>query len=384
MDTSRKRILIVSKSTGGLATYMRWLARGLDSNRFELTFICLSEGGRELANELSQLPGVQTVSWEMERFKINLLSDAQVILKVRHFIREHGFDLIHAHAAKAGFIARVGAIGSGIPVIYSPHGFAFAKNRPAMLNWLYATIERFAARFLTTRIITVSDYERAVAGKYRIGPSDLLVTVHSGIDLKEVDVPGSGALRAELKIPRDVPLIGTVGRVNPQKAPLDFVRLAGLMQKSVPNAHFVWIGDGDLMKDAMELGRQIGLNGSIHWTGARSDVHAVLREFDCFVLTSHWEAFPLALLEAMAAGLPVVATNLPGVAESVEQNISGYLHPVGDLGAMRDSIQRIVSDKELAKQVGAKGRLRIEESFTRQKMIAGIEQVYLRTLTRNG
>ena len=384
MDTLRKRILIVSKSTGGLATYMRWLAAGLDSSRFDLTFICLSEGGQELADELSKLPGVHAVHWKMERFKINLFTDAQVIVRLARYIREHHFDLIHAHAAKAGFITRMAAINSGVPVIYSPHGFSFAKNRHSVLNWLYASIERFAARFLTTRVITVSNYEKVLAEKYRIGHPDLCVAVHSGIDLKELDVQADGALRKALNIPREVPLIGTVGRLNPQKAPLDFVRLAGLLRESMPDAHFVWIGDGDMLEAAVGLGRQIGLNGSMHFPGARTDVHAVLQELNCFVLTSHWEAFPLALLEAMAVGLPVVATRLPGVEESVEENVSGYLHPVGDLGAMRDSVQRIVSDRALAKNLGTNGRRRVEESFTRQRMISEIEQVYWQALSGNG
>jgi glycosyltransferase involved in cell wall biosynthesis len=193
-----------------------------------------------------------------------------------------------------------------------------------------------------------------------------------------------GPLRTALRIPSDAPLIGTIGRLNAQKAPLDFVRLAHLLFESMPNAHFVWIGDGDLKHAALALCKQLGLERVMHFAGTRTDVPVVLREFNCFVLTSHWEAFPLALLEAMAVALPVVATRLPGVEEAVEENVSGYLHPVGDLGAMRDSIRRIVSDPELAKSLGCSGRRRVEKSFTRRKMISEIEQIYLRILSRNG
>ena len=375
---SPRQILLVSKSTGGLLTYMRWLASGLDLSRFHLTFVCLSEGSAELAAELACPPEITTISWPMNRFKINPLTDMLVILRLFRLLRSQKFDLIHAHGSKAGFLARVAAFGSGIPVVYSPHGFAFdAGNVSSSVGSLYALVEKIMARF-TAQIITVSDAERKSALARGIGGPDLFTTIHSGIDVKQFELAvDRDSLHHILDVPVDAALIGTVGRLNQQKAPFDFVRLVALIQQSCENIYFIWIGDGDLKEQALNLARQLGVETKIRFVGSRSDVIPLLRGMDCFVLTSHWEAFPIVILEAMASQLPIVASDLPGVREAVEDGFSGYLCPIGDLEAMKAAIERITSDPNLAAQLGTNGRKRILQSFTREQMMQNLESTYV-------
>ena len=376
---SRLRILLVSKSTGGLLTYMRWLASGLDLNRFQLTFACLSEGGSELAAELSRPPDIETLSWPMDRFRINPATDALIILRLSRLIRSRKFALIHAHGSKAGFLARVSAAGSGIPVVYSPHGFAFdAGNVPRFVGLIYAGVEKLIANLLTARIITVSEAEKRSALARGVGKPELFSIVHSGIELKHFDLSADRrSLRQMLGIPIDAPLIGTVGRLNEQKAPFDFVRLAALMNRSCAGIYFVWIGDGALMESARNMARQLGVESLIRFMGSRFDVIPLLRGMDCFLLTSHWEAFPIVVLEAMASQLPVVASNLPGVDEAVVDGFSGYLCPIGDLEAMRAALEKIIGDQDHAAQLGLNGRNRIIQFFTRERMIQELESVYV-------
>jgi glycosyltransferase involved in cell wall biosynthesis len=375
---SRLRILLVSKSTGGLLTYMRWLAHGLDLNRFQLTFACLSEGGPELAAELSCPPNIETLSWPMNRFKIDPATDALVILRLFRLVRSQKFAVIHAHGSKAGFLARIAAAGSGIPVVYSPHGFAFdAGNVRSWVGLTYAWVESLLANWLTARIITVSDAERRSALSRKVGRPELFTTVHSGIEVEHFELPSDGLdLRRMLGIPSNAAVIGTVGRLNAQKAPLDFVRLAALLIRSGSEIHFVWIGDGDLMESARSLARQVGVESQVHFVGARADVIRLLRGMDCFLLTSHWEAFPIVILEAMASQLPIVASNLPGIDEAVVDGFNGYLCPVGDLEAMRAALEKIIADQDLAAQLGLNGMNRIIQFFTRQRMIQQLEKVY--------
>jgi glycosyltransferase involved in cell wall biosynthesis len=376
---SRLRILLVSKSTGGLLTYMRWLASGLDLNRFQLTFACLSEGGSDLAAELARPPDIETLSWPMNRFKINPITDARIIMRLFQLIHSRKFDLIHAHGSKAGFLARASAAGSTIPVAYSPHGFAFdAGNFSRSTGHVYAFVERVMANLLTARIITVSDAEKRSALARGIGRPELFTTVHSGIEPRQFDLPADrDSLRQTFDIPLDAPLIGTVGRLNEQKAPLDFVRLAAMMKSSCSGIYFVWIGDGDLMDSARKLARQLGVESIIRFAGLRSDVIPLLRGMDCFLLTSHWEAFPIVVLEAMASQLPVVASNLPGVDELVLDGFNGYLYPVGDLAAMRVAVEKIIGDRDHAAQLGLNGRKRILQSFTRERMLQKLESAYI-------
>ncbi len=138
-------ILQVSKSTGGVGQSLRTLVTHLDKDRFCVTAVCLSEGGDELAAELSNIDGVQAYSLRMNRFKINLFSDAQVLFKLARMIRKEKFDLIHAHTSKPGFLARLAAMGTGVPTIYRPACFSFHDGLPKWKAYFYAAIEGIVA-----------------------------------------------------------------------------------------------------------------------------------------------------------------------------------------------------------------------------------------------
>jgi glycosyltransferase involved in cell wall biosynthesis len=372
---SQIRVLEVSKSTGGLGTYMRWLADGIDRSRFALTYVCLSDGAAALAEELSAR-GWTALSWQMNRYKINPFTDAQVIWRLFKLIRREKFDLIHAHGSKGGFIARVAAIGSGVPVVYSPHNFSFHEGAPRWQARIFALVEKLAARFLTAKIITVSDGEQTMARQFGVGTPELFVTVHSGVDLsafsRRVDPLEQ---KAALGVPRDAQLVGAVGRLSEQKNPLAFVRMAALIHQENPAAHFVWIGDGPLEDQSRQLAIELGVGPVLHFAGQRADVPADLQALDVFVMTSRWEAFSLALLEAMTCGLPSVASNLPGIAEALDEE-SGFLLPVEDTQGMAEAVQKLLADRELARRMGAHARARVEQNFTRPLMMDKLMQVY--------
>jgi len=371
------RVLEVSKSTGGLGTYMRWLARGLDPARFDLTFVCLSEGGAELAEELARLPGITTVHWPMNRFKINILSDARILLRLMQIIRQKKIDIVHGHGSKAGFMVRLAALGTRTRTAYSPHGFSFHARQRPILAALYATVERITASLLTTRIITVSDGEREEARQHGLRTEKKFVTVHSGIEAGMFGMPvDKAALRASLDIPAEAFLVGTVGRLDEQKAPLDFVRVAAQVRAQYPSTHFLWIGDGYLAAAAKTLARELGVEAAIIFAGQRSDVPQLLSAMDCFLLTSHWEAFPIVILEAMATRIPVVATALPGTQEALRHSQEGLIAPVGDINALSAAIPQVLTDPALAVRLGAQARERIEQEFTRGQMIMNLMRVY--------
>lgn len=374
---ARLRVLEVSKSTGGLGTYMRWLAHGMDSERFEPTFACLSDNGQELSVELARIPGVKAISWPMNRFKINLAGDALLMLRIARLLRRDKFDIVHGHGSKAGFIVRLAAIGTSTRVAYSPHGFAFHERQKPALTRLYTSVERNAARHLTTRVITVSDGEQAEARRYRLESEEKFVTVHSGIQPGLFGRPvDRTALRTGLGIPQDAFLVGTVGRLDGQKAPLDFVRVAATVVAQHPKAHFLWVGDGSLESAARTLAGDLGVSGAVTFSGQRSDVAQLLSTMDAFLLTSHWEALPIAMLEAMASKLPVVATGLPGVTDAVADGREGLLAPSGNVEALSAALHRLIIDPALAARLGAAGRARVEREFTREQMMQNLMGVY--------
>ncbi len=370
-------VLQISKSTGGVGQYLRTLVTNLDKERFRVTVICLSEGGDELAAELSKLNGVRAYSMQMDRYRISLFSDAGVMLKVARMIRQERYDVIHAHTSKPGFIARVAAFGSGIPTIYRPACFSFHPGVSKWKAYFYAAIEAFAARWFTTKILAVCDDERLLARQYHVGKDSQFETIHTGMDLARFSgQPDVKSIRASMGIPESVFLIGTVGRLSRQKAPSDFVRAAAQVHQTHPDAHFLWVGGGELMQETRELVRSLGLEEVFHFADHRTDVSDVLKSMDCFVLASHWEGFSLSVLEAMAVGLPVIVSRVSGAAEAVLDGETGFVVPIGDSRALAAAMQRMIADPQIAKAFGRSGRQRLEQKFTMENMIRNIERLY--------
>lgn len=375
------RVLLVVKSTGGVAEYVRWLIHGIDREKFSFTVACLSENGREFASELRELDGVQTFSYDIDRYNVDLISDTRVGLQLMKLIRSHEFDLIHAHASKPGFLTRIAAIGSGIPVLYSPHCFAFHAGAGDLTNLITSSLENFASYF-TTRIITVADGERDLARKYRVGKDDQFTVIHTGIEPTPYRQPVDRLhLKTLLGIPLSSPIIGSVGRLSEQKSPLDFVRLAEAVHRSRPDAHFIWVGDGPLESEARNLSASLHLDSVIHLLGHRNDVPQLLHTFDCFVLTSRWEGFPLVILEAMAAEVPVVATNIPGTCEAIQHEVNGLLAPVGDSETMARFVLDLLTDPVKANLFRSASRARIDTEFTRDRMLSTIRDLYLEVVS---
>ena len=372
------RLLLVTKSTGGVATYIRALVGGLDKSRFAITVACLSENGPEFAAELTQRWGVQAFSLAMERYKINPLTDARVLFQLAGRIRREKYDIIHAHASKPGFLARMAAIGTGIPVVYSPHNFAFHEGSKKLPALVFALLEKIAAPF-TAKIVAVARHERDLALKYGVGSPDLYTVIHTGIDAAPFraafDVP---KLKASLGVPAESQVVGAVGRLAIPKLPLDFVRAADEIHKSDPSIRFVWAGAGPLEAEAKALTSRLGLDGVFHWLGHRSDVSALYHIFDCFVLPSQWEAYPYVVLEAFAAGVPVVATSNLGALEIIEDEVNGILVPVNDAPALAVAVKSALGDPLRINSLRAAASKQIDEIYTMQNMLRALEEVYLR------
>jgi glycosyltransferase involved in cell wall biosynthesis len=375
--TDRIHILQVSKSSGGVGVYTRRLVGALDKARYRFTVICLAEGSDEMAADLNRIEGVKAISIPMKD-GIDPLSDISVCVKLARLIRGEKFDLIHAHSSKPGFFTRLAAIGMDIPVIYEPASFAFHENAPRSQAVFYAFLERIAARYLTDRIMLVCNGERELARQYSVGTDDQFITIHTGIDIEPFDIPVDHAqIRTELGVPLDVRLIGTVARLSEQKAPSDFIRAAAMVHAEFPQSHFLWVGDGPLEEASRSLVKSLGLQEVFHFAGFRDNVPAILMSLDCFVLSSHWEGFSLAILEAMAAGLPVVATQVTGAAEAIVDGETGILVDSGDIPGLAEAIGKLVQDESLSRSMGVASRKRAENVFPYKKMLDRIEELYL-------
>lgn len=376
MSTQRVRLLLVSKSTGGVAVYIRMLVQHLDRERFDITVACLSENGAEFAAELMAEYGVQAFSLAMNRYKVNPLTDMRVLFQLVSRIRHGRYDLIHAHASKAGFLTRLAALGTGVPVIYSPHNFAFHEGSAPWVARAVALLEKFAAAF-TAQIITVSAHERDLALKYGVGKPGLYSVIPTGVDSalyrQEVD---AAELKASLGIPASARVVGAVGRLAAPKLPQDFIRIAADLRGTHPDLHFVWAGSGPLMEEACEMTHRLELENEIHWLGHRTDVNLLYRIFDVFLLLSRWEGNPLVILEAFAAGVPVVASDNLGAHELMADEECGTLVPIGDVQAAVAAVRHLLDNDSEAKKLVKFAKEKVDDVYSMKKMMRSIEAVY--------
>jgi len=304
-------------------------------------------------------------------------TDLRGLLELRAALTELRPDLVATHSSKAGWLGRLAARSLGLPVVFTAHGWAFTEGVPERKRKIYALAERLAAPF-ADRIITVSEYDRALALRYRIAPAHKLVTVHNG--MPDVDPTLRACPEAE-----PVRLV-MVARFEPPKDHATLLcALAGLRD-------LAWelelIGDGPLLERVRAEAERLGLLERVRFLGARKDVAERIAKAQLFVLTSNWEGFPLSILEAMRARLPVVASDVGGVREAVMEGETGFLVPRGDVGALRARLRQLIMNASLRVKMGQAGRKRFEERFTFEHMFRKTVEVYedvLGTnLTRNG
>lgn len=293
--------------------------------------------------------------------------DVRCFLELRRFFRMLEPDLVSVHSSKAGWLGRLAAYSLGIPVIFTVHGWAFTEGIPHGKRLFYAWAERIAASFCN-RIITVSEYDRLLALRKHIAPAARLVTIHNGVS----DIPEALLARPGEAV-EPVRLV-MVARFSPQKAhALLLEALAGLQE-------LPWelelIGDGPLLPRCKRLAEQLGLAGRVRFLGERRDVAERLARAHLFVLASNYEGFPLSILEAMRAQLPVIASNVGGVCEAVIDGKTGRLVDRGNVRQLREALYELITRPMLREQWGRAGRQRFIAHFTVDQMIAKTWQVY--------
>lgn len=304
---------------------------------------------------------------------IRPLHDLRALRELHRVLAELRPELIAAHSSKAGILARLAARRLRVPVVFTVHGWAFTPGVPPLEATLYRRVERLVGP-LASRIIAVSEYDRRLGLEARIAPPDRLVTVHNGMP----DV--APELRAD---PGSTPVrLVMVARYGAQKDHPTLLRaLAALRQHP-------WemdlIGDGPLMGETEALARELGLEGRVHFLGQRNDVGRRLAAAQVSLLVTNWEGFPLSILEAMRAGLPVIASDVGGVAESVRDGENGYLVPRGDVAQLRDRIERLLTDSALRIRLGAAGRERFVRDFTLDVSVARTLAVYRAAVAIDG
>jgi glycosyltransferase involved in cell wall biosynthesis len=294
------------------------------------------------------------------------IQDGRAITEVVTLIRKVQPDFIHLHSSKAGLVGRLAARLTKTPSVFTAHGWAFTDGVPKRRRMIALTSERLAGG-LDSWIIAVSERDRQLALQHRIVRPDRIVTIHNGIPDLEPDLSASSRGQS-------VPRLVMVARFTPQKEQTALLRALAWLTDLHWEVEL--IGDGPLLKASQELADSLGIAAKVSFAGMCNDVASRLSEADIFVLISRYEGFPISILEAMRAGLPVVASDVGGVSEAVIEGRTGFLVPRGDDETLQMRLRELLSNKPLRQEMGREGRLRYKEMFTLEHMIAATTHVY--------
>ncbi len=325
---------------------------------------------------------------------IHFQRDIRALHQLTDFIREQNYQIVHTHCAKAGVLGRIAARRAEVPiVIHTYHSFgwqvAHAFHSSVWKNylssakkWLYVLAERYGAS-LSDALIAVAELNKREAIDYNLALPEKITTIYSGIDLDRFNTPSAsrGKLCRSFGLDPDRPIIGTIGRLSIQKAPLDFVEAAQLVLQHKPEVQFVMVGDGPL---APEVERAIGAEQRIKKLGFRDNVPEILGMLDIFVLSSLWEGLGRALTEAMAMSLPIAATNVNGVPELVAHGKTGVLSPPGEPAQLAVNIMWLLDHPSEAREMSECARERVVSAFGMESMVEQIEELYERLLAEKG
>lgn len=358
--------LITRAELGGAQAHLLELIRGL-REQFELH---LGVGEEGFLTEEARRLGVKVHLLLSLVQPLDLRKDVQVLGELSYLVRSLKPQLIHTHSSKAGLVGRLVAWKERLPVVFTAHGWAFTDGVSWRRKAVAIPSEALAAR-LGGEIIAVSRYDYNLALRYRVASPQQMVVIHNGLpdSLHRASPGGNSTVRitmvARFAVPKDHRLL--------------LQALAGL--KGMP-WELELIGDGPLQKAMEHEAGRLGLHERVCFLGARKDVAQRLAQAQMFVLASNYEGFPVSLLEAMRAGLPVIASNVGGVPEAVVDGETGFLIPKGDVEALRDRLVRLIQDPELRIKMGAAGRARYEAHFTLEQMLEKTLVVYEKVLKR--
>jgi glycosyltransferase involved in cell wall biosynthesis len=356
-----RRLLIASQPLdAGVPRHVLDVVSRLDPARYEVDVVCPRRSA--LWRGLENRRGVRLHPLSPHRKP----SPADLLSLVRLVRLARAADLIHAHSAKAGFLGRLAAAVAGKRgvCVFTPHAWSFWAGR-AVSGPLYRALERRAAHWCRV-IVALSSSEREAGLASGVGRPDQYRVVVNGIDLERFARPPE-------------PVAGRIvalGRLAAQKRPDVAVRAMKDLRTQHPHARLHLAGDGPARGEVEDLVQRLGLGEVVRLEGMREDVPALLSQATCLLLTSDYESCPYTVIEAMAAGVPVVATRVGGVPELVEDGVSGLLVDPGSPEQVAAAIGRLLANPDFARELGDSGRRVAGERFSVERMVRETVALY--------
>ena len=368
--------VITKPELGGAQLSTLNILAGLPKDKYS-TFLITSPKGM-LSAEFKNLSGVGAFFSPFLVRPLNPLYDILAFIHILLIYRRCKVALVHTHSSKAGIIGRWAARFARVSrIIHTVHGWPFNDYQPFIIRSFFILLERITASF-TTKIICVSKKDLETGLKYKIAPKEKFELIKYGIPLEEFRKPKVDRLekRKELGIHNNDPVVGMISCLKPQKSPLDYIKASIEVYQKMPYVNFVLIGDGVLKRACEKALASSPLNGRFIFAGWRRDISGILDVLDLVVLTSKWEGMPIAIIEALCKGCPVVATNVGGAAELIKEGVTGYLTKPGEYQETAEYILKILEDSNALRKMKKEASLSIDSSFDIHRMLNEVESLY--------
>ena len=357
-------VITRADAIGGAQVHVKDLAIALQQDNHKVLVLTGEQG---VFNEDLREVGIKSIPCKFLRKQINPFLDGKSLRYIVHIISEFKPDLIAAHSSKTGILSRLASKISQVPCVFTAHGWSFTTGIPQPHRTIYRILEKATSSF-ADKIICVSEYDRTIGIQAGMN-SEQLLTVHNGMK----DIPPN--LMANPVCSQPVKIV-MIARFDRQK---DHTTLIEAFQGL--DAELVLIGDGPNMLKVQQQVEKLEISKKVRFLGFRQDIAKILAEVQIFTLVSNWEGLPCTIIEAMRAGLPVVASDVGGVKEIVTDNQTGYIVPRGDVATLRQKLAYLIANESARTSMGILARQKYESELTFQHMYDKTLAIYQEVVT---
>ncbi|VAV84936.1 hypothetical protein MNBD_DELTA01-864 [hydrothermal vent metagenome] len=374
MSEHENKIKIVhflnSRVRGGVENHVLLLLKYLDRTRFEPVVVCPPVLADILRSEL------QAMKVDVFELEVKGPFDIRDMLRFISFLRREKVDIVHAHLFNASRASHFLAKLAGVRITIETNHVREAWRKGTLKTW-YA-IDRLFARF-TDCIIAVSKANAAYLSEVKGIARGKIRVVQNGIDTRAFDVRGrpASSIKAALGIPDGAPLVTVIARLEPQKGHIYLLEAVPEIIKKYPDVVFLLAGDGILASELKAQASRLKIDNNVIFAGFRSDARRLLSSSDIFLLPSLWEGLPLVVIEASAAGIPVIATAVDGTPEVVRDGETGILIEPRNPVVITESVLRLLDNPQQARRMGQRGASYVRAHFDISKQVKGTEDIYM-------
>ncbi len=353
---------------GGAQRQLTALVRGLSKDRYQPFVVSLSESKRDYAS-----------SMEEARVPLRMLPqsgkwDLRCLGSLVRMMKEIRPQLVHTWLFTADLYGRLAAWCTQVPVVVSA-----VRSVEPWKPWHHVLTDRLLKS--TTDAFTVNAQAIARVLEAREGiPPEKIHTIYNGIDLETFSSCRDGELRRSLSLPEDTPLVGIIGRLSPEKGHEIFLKAAAQVSRPLPQVHFLVVGSGALEEKLRRQARLLQIAPKVHFLKGRPEIGPIFAALNLVVVSSLYEGCSNVVLEAMACGLPVVATRVGGNPEVIDDGETGLLVPSGDSARLSRAVEELLRDPVRAQALGERARLQVQQRFGLPAMVRKMERLYDRLL----